>query len=69
MAKKNGETQHAQAADAERHDMKDVAAKLRACANELEAPAPAGAQAALRDRLRPLLEVALEVLPLILRRL
>jgi hypothetical protein len=70
MAKKEtNQTQPAQAADAGQHDLAGVAAELRECAFRLEAPAPAGAQAALGDRLKPLLELALKVLPLILQRL
>jgi hypothetical protein len=68
MVKKNDANQ-AQPAEAGNDDVSGLAAKLRACADQLEAPAPAGAQAGLRDRLRPLLELALEVLPKILARL
>jgi hypothetical protein len=72
MVKKNdaNQAQPTQAADAGNDDdVSGLAAKLRACADQLEAPAPAGAQTGLRDRLRPLLELALEVLPKLIARL
>ncbi len=58
-----------QAQPAQGGDLQSVAAKLRQCADQLEAPQHAGAQAAPRDAIKSLLEMLIQIAPVILSRL